>query len=298
MKKIEENRYPNSATLFKFCKDALALRYEGKVKVIDQDVGAILGYDPADCSHWKKGKKNIRGLTAYKSLAETLNVDERLLIDIASGQVDYDEALFEYKGYGDYQFTNRTLDGLKKEYFKNPERWHNTPFESAFEVNKDKVVAIAEKLLTQGQFSEAPIYVPEILRFFPEVTAVQRDTGDIMDLIKVTPMANLDGESTEIAITASVDKPFMRYLILKELFKHLLRTKHELVKELGDVPPEVQEIQGNIFAGYVLVPSSLLHAEVEKVDSSRDIVAQLASTFWVSKSLLNQRLREFLSSGK
>ena len=59
MKKIDEMRYTNSATLFKFCKYALALRYEGKVKVLDQDVGAILGYDPADCSHWKKGKKNI-----------------------------------------------------------------------------------------------------------------------------------------------------------------------------------------------------------------------------------------------
>src|SRR6185295_12883698 len=55
MKKTAENRYPNSATLFKFCKEALEMRYEGNVKVIDQDVGSILGYDPADCSHWKKG---------------------------------------------------------------------------------------------------------------------------------------------------------------------------------------------------------------------------------------------------
>ena len=59
MKKVEANRYPHSATLFRFCKEALEIRYDGNVKVIDQDVGAILGYDPADCSHWKKGKKNI-----------------------------------------------------------------------------------------------------------------------------------------------------------------------------------------------------------------------------------------------
>ena len=60
MKKIMENRYEHSATLFKFCKEALKIRYSGNVKVIDQDVGAFMGYDPADCSHWKKGKKNIR----------------------------------------------------------------------------------------------------------------------------------------------------------------------------------------------------------------------------------------------
>ena len=37
MKKIAENRYPNSATLFRFCKEALEIRYAGNVKVIDQD---------------------------------------------------------------------------------------------------------------------------------------------------------------------------------------------------------------------------------------------------------------------
>jgi len=75
MKKVEANRYPHSATLFKFCKEALEIRYDGNVKVIDQDVGAILGYDPADCSHWKKGKKNIRSLSTLRSIADHLNVD-------------------------------------------------------------------------------------------------------------------------------------------------------------------------------------------------------------------------------
>ena len=60
MSGIMESRYPNSAVLFQFCKQVLHIRYEHNVKVIDQDVGAILGYDPADCSHWKKGKKNIK----------------------------------------------------------------------------------------------------------------------------------------------------------------------------------------------------------------------------------------------
>merc|ERR1712072_83889 len=102
MKKVEANRYPNSATLFRFCKEALEIRYKGNVKVIDQDVGAILGYDPADCSHWKKGKKNIRSLTTLKSIANHLNIDERLLIDIAGGKIQLQEAVFEFKGYGNF----------------------------------------------------------------------------------------------------------------------------------------------------------------------------------------------------
>ena len=117
MKKIAENRYPHSATLFKFCKEALAIRYEGNVKVIDQDVGAILGYDPADCSHWKKGKKNIRALSTLRAIADHLAIDDRLLIEIAAGKVGFDEAVFEFRGYGSFGLTGRTSENLKKEFF-------------------------------------------------------------------------------------------------------------------------------------------------------------------------------------
>src|SRR5210317_2210482 len=99
MKKVEVNRYPHSATLFKFCKEALEIRYEGNVKVIDQDVGSILGYDPADCSHWKKGKKNIHALSTLRSIADHLSLDENLLVEIAAGKIGLEEALFEYRGY-------------------------------------------------------------------------------------------------------------------------------------------------------------------------------------------------------
>src|SRR6476619_4126808 len=116
MKKTAENRYPHSATLFKFCKEALEIRYEGNVKVIDQDVGAILGYDPADCSHWKKGKKNIRALATLRSIADHLSIDERLLIDIAGGKVGLEEAVFEYRGYGAFALQGRNLENLKKEF--------------------------------------------------------------------------------------------------------------------------------------------------------------------------------------
>ena len=133
MKKTVENRYPNAATLFRFCKQALELRYEGNVKVIDQDVGAILGYDPADCSHWKKGKKNIRALSTLRTIADHLHVDERLLIDITAGKIELEEAIFEYKGYGKFMLRGMLLENLKKEYFKNPNKWQKGTSLKSFE---------------------------------------------------------------------------------------------------------------------------------------------------------------------
>ena len=59
-------------------------------------------------------------------------------------------------------------------------------------------------------------------------------------------------------------------------------------------PDEVLDVQANIFAGMLLIPGPLLRKEVEAIDSSLDIVVQLADVFWVSKALMNQRLRDYM----
>ena len=61
MRKTEPMKYPHSASLFNFCKEVL-LHEKNRKRVIDQDVGHIIGYDAADCSHWKNGKKNGIGI--------------------------------------------------------------------------------------------------------------------------------------------------------------------------------------------------------------------------------------------
>jgi hypothetical protein len=38
----------------------------------------------------------------------------------------------------------------------------------------------------------------------------------------------------------------------------------------------------------------MLRREVERVDTAKDIVTQLADTFWVSKAMMNQRLRDYM----
>ena len=297
MKKVEANRYPHSATLFKFCKEALEIRYEGNVKVIDQDVGAILGYDPADCSHWKKGKKNIRALGTLKSIADHLSIDERLLIDIASGRIGLEEAVFEFRGYGNFALSGKSLESLKKEFFRNPQKWQDSGdlknFEELFDISRPLISQIASSLYQKGQFTEAPIYIPEVIQLFPKLRIeAAEDTSSPVE----TFIPGDEDRTAPIILRyrGPEMRPYVRFLLAKEIFKVLIKLDHPSVEAVRNNPSEVVDIQANIFAGMLLIPGPLLKKEVEKIDSSLDLVAQLADTFWVSKALMNQRLRDYL----
>lgn len=296
MKKIAENRYPNSATLFRFCKEALEIRYEGNVKVIDQDVGAILGYDPADCSHWKKGKKNIRSLSTLRTIADHLAIDERLLIDIAAGKMGLDEAIFEYRGYGAFALQGRTTENLKKEFFKNPARYNTEDsrltFEDLFDVDRPSVVKAAQVVLETGRFEEAPLYIPEIANLFPNFQVVADET--ITQPVVVTTEGEGADNKVTVKFRGSEMRPYLRFLVSRELFKFLTATAHSSVAGLRKCPDEITDIRANLFAGLLLVPGQMLRREVEKVDTAKDIVTQLADTFWVSKAMMNQRLRDYM----
>ncbi|NRA43365.1 MAG: ImmA/IrrE family metallo-endopeptidase [Oligoflexales bacterium] len=295
MKKTAENRYPHSATLFKFCKEALEIRYEGNVKVIDQDVGSILGYDPADCSHWKKGKKNIHALATLRSIADHLNLDERLLIEIAAGKIGLEEAIFEYRGYGSFALDGQHLENLKKDFFKNPGKWKKDSlksFEELFDIDRNKVVEASEQVLQSGHFEEAPIYIPEVYQLYPNLVLEKNESLDI----SYKCIREGEGKTAKLLIQYKGPemRPYIRFLVAKEFFKFLSANKIDFGEQFWGAPQEVQEIQANIFAGNLLIPGSLLRKEVERVDSSIDLVMQLAETFWVSKASMNQRLRDYL----
>ena len=124
MQKDNYEKYPNSRTLFQFCKQALQQKFSDRIKVIDQDVGAILGYDPADCSHWKRGKKNIKSFKSLNTLAKSLDIDPDLIISVIRGKISLEEALFEIKGYDNLKSNNTDLDSIKKKFFQN-NNWNN-----------------------------------------------------------------------------------------------------------------------------------------------------------------------------
>src|SRR5690606_19616207 len=172
MKKGLEVKYPNSASLFQFCRRVLDHKFGG-VRVIDQDVGQILGFDPADCSHWKKGKKNVRSIHAMKSIANHLGVDERLVIDVAMGEVNEDEAFWEYSGYGSFNIDSSLLENAKKDYFRrNASQWNKdreVEFRVATEINEARIDQVVAEIHQKVEFKEAPLYLPELASRYPEI---------------------------------------------------------------------------------------------------------------------------------
>src|SRR3954463_14409174 len=95
MKRSGAAKFPNSVQLFKFCQKVLMSQRGGKVH--DQEVGSILNFNPSDCSHWKRGEKNVRSVFSLAKLAETLQIETSLVHDVASGAVGLDEAYYEWQ---------------------------------------------------------------------------------------------------------------------------------------------------------------------------------------------------------
>ena len=297
MKKTIENRYPNSATLFNFCKKALSLRYQGSVKVINQDVGAILGYDPADCSHWKKGKKNIKSLYTLRTLSEHFNIDERLLINITTGNISLEQALLEYTGYGDFYLKPRSLEKLKQDFFKNPTQIQKETsvdsFNHLLNLERPKIVKVVEDILSKGHFIAPPITISDIFRSFPTIHIENNpNTQAWKDTISETRGGELH---FRIIFRESINKPYIRFAAIKELYKCLAKNNHKILDNFNTSPEEVLDIQSNLFSGLLLIPEKMLQTELDSVEYSTDITTQLADRFSVSTSFINKRLSDYLT---
>lgn len=301
MKKQTEIKYPNSANLFQFCRRVLDHKFGG-IRVIDQDVGQILGFDPADCSHWKKGKKNIRSIQAMKSIAEHLGVDEKLVVDIASGEIDDNEAFYEYSGYGTFDIDTKVMDAAKKDFYrKNASTWtreKELEFKSHFEINEPALDKIVTEIHDKISFSEAPLYLPEVVGAYQNLrlTPVQNveEIENEKDKIKVN---EADG-ATEIKYLSGREiRPYMRFRLAKEIGKFFIRDRKLLPPaDFNDYAQHIVEVQSNLFAAKLLTPISLIRKEMVQINVSRDIISQLSEIFWVSKTFMNARLREILQS--
>ena len=294
MKKATEIKYPNSANLFQFCRKVLDHKFGG-IRVIDQDVGQILGFDPADCSHWKKGKKNIRSIQAMKSIAEHLGVDEKLVVDIASGDIDDAEAFFEYSGYGAFAIDTKIFETAKKDFYrKNAGQWSKekeSEFKSFFDVNEPKIDSLVKEIHEKINFSEAPLYLPEVVATYTDITLTPLEKTPEQNSVQTK---SSDGKTTIQYLAGSEIKPFMRYSIAKAMAAHFLDTE---LPEDTEFRSHVLDVQSNMFAAKLLAPASLIRKEMQQVNVSKDVVSQLSEVFWVSKTFMNRRLKEILQSG-
>jgi len=265
-------KYPHSANLFQFCRRVLDQKYGG-IRVIDQDVGQILGFDPADCSHWKKGKRNIRSIHAIKGIAGFLDVEEGLVRDLALGELTLEEALFEWNGYGPTELDPKEVEAAKKEYYRqgvSRSSEEEAAFKALFHIDfvaiEDRVALIHSKM----QHQEPPLYLPEVVNFFPFLSeVVERERGE-------QPQGRTD----------------LRYQKAKEMALHFLPKRSVTLPGFEKYAQHVEAIETTWFAFYLLAPSALVRRALSKVDLSRDLVGQLAEIFWVSKAFMNRRLKQ------
>jgi len=60
----------------------------------------------------------------------------------------------------------------------------------------------------------------------------------------------------------------------------------------------VKRFASVVFGSRLLVPAGLLRAEVNQVDLKKDMVLQLAERFWVSRNMINRRLKEVITEAQ
>ena len=297
-------KYPHAASLFNFCRRVLDHKYGG-LRVIDQDVGQILGFDPADCSHWKKGKKNVRSIQAVRSIADRLGVDERLVVEVASGDLSDTEAFYEYSGYGAFDLDPKDVELARKDYYRrNGGQWHADAEASLTKILKPDVGGIhakVQEIHTKIGFEEPPLYLQEVVAAYPA--------------LKLAPLPDAEASSSEAfdrILGASENqvltigypqgrenRPYVRYRIARAMADYFLadRTKEGKAgeRDWNALVDRLREVEANVFVAELLTPERLLRAEMRQVDMAKDVVAQLAEAFWVSKSFMNRRLREILT---
>lgn len=297
MKKETELKYPHSANLFKFCRRVLDYKYGG-IRVIDQDVGQILGFDPADCSHWKKGKKNIRSIQAMKNIAEHLGVEEKLVVDVASGEMNDVEAYFEFTGYGAFALDGKVVESFKKEFYRkyagNWSKDKEIEFKNIFQIDATGIINSVRKIHDKIDFQESPLYLPEICSSYPNI--ILKPNEEWGEDISKKPI-HMDFQKDKFVITYKSGlelKPFMRFKIAKAMASFFLPSKKHRDEDLQSFSRHVFDIESNIFASHLLAPTQLIRQEIKQCDTSRDIITQVAEAFWVSKAFINQRFKEIL----
>ena len=275
MKRPGVPKFPHSAQLFRFCQKVLAEQKGSKIH--DQEVGNILEFNPSDCSHWKRGEKNVRSVFALAKLAETLQLEPSLVHDLAMGSATVDEAYFEYKESQQFFFaTEKVKKALTHEQLQNV---------------RQRVMAFVENLHHRSDFATAPLYLPEVTRFFPFIST---QPAEMMD--KLTRILRTKPGQYTIQFKKGELKSQVRMGMTQDVAKILLTGERARFPELGASLAVCKEWEILLFTANLLVPKTLLLEELVKLDTRKNVVAELATLFWVPKSLIGFQLQDLFSS--
>lgn len=276
MKRAGSVKFPNSVQLFKFCQKVMV--HQRNERVRDQEIGNILKFNPSDCSHWKRGEKNVRSVFSLAKLSEALAIETALIHDVASGAVNLDEAFFEY---------------LESRSFKNM-------FEAVGELAPADVTSVrrsvsdfVENILKESEFTTPPLYLPEVMRSFAFIS-----TQAVEMIDKLSRILRVKSGHYCIQFKKGDLKPQTRMSMVKDLARIVLEGERGRFPELGKARNELVPIEQVLFTANLLIPKGLLLDEMAKLDVRRNVVSELASLFWVPKSLVCFQLQDILRDGK
>lgn len=276
MKRSGAVKFPHSVQLFKFCQKVMM--HQKGVKVRDQEVGSILNFNPSDCSHWKRGEKNVRSVFALAKLAEALSVETSLIHDITSGSADLDEAFFEYQEARSY----RNLKGQSAA----------VTAEKIQEV-RERVLEFVNQVQQEANFETPPLYLPEVMRSFAFIT-----TQPVEMLDKLSRILRVKAGQYCIQYKKGELKAQTRMSMVKDLARIIFEGERERFPEFGSVTPGLAVYEQQIFVANLLLPRNLLLSEMSKMDSRKNVIAELATIFWVPKSLVSFQLQELVTESR
>ena len=231
-----------------------------------------------DCSHWKRGEKNVRSVFSLAKLAASLQVEITLVHDLASGAMNLDEAFYEWQESNSFKAT------LDKAAESPP---------AAVAAARQRVESFVQQLHEQAEFAVPPLYIPEVLRFFAFVTTQPTDMLDKLSrILRVRP-----GQYMIHYRKGDLKAP-TRMGMTKDLARIVFEGERARFPELGELHPDLLEFEKTLFTAALLVPKAHLLAEMAKLDSRRNVVSELAALFWVPKSLVGFQLQDILRSGE
>jgi coenzyme F420-reducing hydrogenase delta subunit len=250
------------------------MMHQKGTKVRDQEVGSILNFNPSDCSHWKRGEKNVRSVFALAKLADALSVETTLIHDITSGTADLDEAFFEYQEAKSFRALKEQIQKVDPEQLK---------------AARERVIEFTQRIQQECEFQTPPLYLPEVMRTFAFISTQPVDMLD-----KLSRILRVKAGQYCIQYKKGELKAQTRMSMVKDLARIVFEGERARFPEFGPMQAELVAYEEQVFVANLLLPRSMLQAELSKLDTRRNVISELATIFWVPKSLISYQLQEIV----
>jgi len=258
MPNFRKIKFPHSANLFLLCKEILSLINPRGETVIDQDVGSLLEFDPADCTHWKQGRRNIQSLQSLYQIAYKLEIDIHSIIDAVQGRKALNDIIQDFKSYGSFECDTNVRFYLQKE---------------------------ATNLIKKAKIKSYPISIPQIISVVPQIEMK-------MACARKNLLKEIDANSNYIPPSSPRGVEFcgsFRFLLMQKFANIYLEIHHERLR----IKKDFTQAECNLFALFLLAPTELIQNAVVNQNHNQDIVNQLAGFFELTPFLINTRLKDF-----